>query len=91
MEEVLYKHPKIEHAAVIGVPHRVRGERITAYIKLKAGQTATTAEIRQYCKKHLADYKTPRKIIFRNELPMSMAGKVLRRVLREEALKGSEK
>ena len=90
VEEALYKHPKIEHAAVIGVPHRVRGERITAYIKLKAGQTATAAEIRQYCKKHLADYKTPRKIIFRNELPMSMAGKVLRRVLREEALKGSE-
>ncbi|OQY26426.1 MAG: hypothetical protein B6I38_11370, partial [Anaerolineaceae bacterium 4572_5.1] len=59
-------------------------------VKLKAGETATAAEIRQYCKKHLADYKVPRSAIFRNELPMSMAGKVLRRALREEALKGSE-
>jgi len=86
VEEVLYKHPKVELAAVIGIPNKVRGERIAAYIKLKNGQKATAAEIRQFCKEHLADYKVPRKIVFRDELPVSIAGKVLRRVLREEEL-----
>lgn len=84
VEEVLYQNPKIQHAAVIGVPHKLRGERITAYIKLNNGEEATPAEIRQFCKERLAEYKIPRKIIFRDELPISIAGKVLRRVLREE-------
>ncbi len=88
VEEVLYTHPKIEEAAVIGVPHKVRGEQITAYVKLKAGETATSGEIRRFCREHLAEYKVPRKVIFRDELPMSLAGKVLRRVLRDEALAG---
>ena len=86
VEEVLYQHPKIEEAAVIGVPHKVRGEQITAYVKLKAGESATAGEIRRFCREHLAEYKVPRKVIFRDELPMSLAGKVLRRVLRDEAL-----
>ncbi len=86
VEEVLYQHPKIEHAAVIGLPHKIRGEQITAYVQLKAGETADAGEIRRYCKEQLADYKVPRKVIFRDELPMSLAGKVLRRVLRDEAL-----
>ncbi|MFQ5578599.1 MAG: AMP-binding protein, partial [Anaerolineae bacterium] len=86
VEEVLYKHPGVELAAVIGIPHNVRGERIVAYIKLKDGKTVTGAEIRQFCKERLADYKVPRKIVFRDELPISIAGKVLRRVLREEEL-----
>ncbi len=86
VEEVLYQHPKIEHAAVIGLPHKIRGEQITAYVQLKAGETADAGEIRRYCKERLADYKVPRKVIFRDELPMSLAGKVLRRVLRDEAL-----
>ncbi len=86
VEEVLYQHPKIEEAAVIGVPHKVRGEQITAYVKLKGGESATAGEIRRFCREHLAEYKVPRKVIFRDELPMSLAGKVLRRVLRDEAL-----
>ena len=86
VEEVLYQHPKIEEAAVIGVPHKVRGEQITAYVKLKVGESATAGEIRRFCREHLAEYKVPRKVIFRDELPMSLAGKVLRRVLRDEAL-----
>lgn len=86
VEEVLYKHTAIEHAAVIGVPSKVRGERITAYIKLKPGATLTGSEVRQYCREMLADYKVPRKVVFRDELPMSIAGKVLRRVLRDEEL-----
>jgi len=84
VEEVLYTHPSVEHAAVIGVPHKVRGERITAYLQLKEGKSATAAEVRQFCKERLADYKVPRRVIFKDELPISLAGKVLRRVLREE-------
>jgi len=83
---VLYTHPKVEQAAVIGIPHKLRGERVSAYIKLKAGQTATPSEIRQFARERLADYKVPRKVIFRDELPMSLAGKVLRRVLRDEEM-----
>ena len=69
----------------------MRGEQIAAYIKLKAGQTVTKGEIRNFCKERLADYKRPRTIIFRDELPLSIAGKVLRRVLREEEMKKNGK
>jgi long-chain acyl-CoA synthetase len=90
VEEVLYQHPKVQEAAVIGLPDGIRGERIAAYIMLVPGETATPAEIRSFCKEHLAPYKQPRKIIFRDDLPKSMAGKVLRRQLREEALAKTE-
>jgi long-chain acyl-CoA synthetase len=86
VEEVLYQHPKVLEAAVIGMPDKVRGEKITAYVTLKDGQTATAAEIRAFCREHLAPYKQPRSIVFRDNLPMTLAGKVLRRELREEAL-----
>jgi len=86
VEEVLHQHPKVEMAAVIGLPSEVRGERVTAYVKLKDGQKATQGELRNFCKDRLADYKRPRTIIFRDEFPLSIAGKVLRRVLREEEL-----
>jgi long-chain acyl-CoA synthetase len=86
VEEVLYQHPKVQEAAVIGLPGGLRGERIVAYLKLAPGETATTAEIRSFCREHLAPYKQPRKVIFRDDLPMTLAGKVLRRQLREEAL-----
>lgn len=86
VEEVLYQHPKIQEAAIIGLPDGIRGERITAYVMLAPGETATPAEIRSFCKERLAPYKQPRKIIFRDDLPKSLAGKVLRRQLREEAL-----
>lgn len=86
VEEVLYQHPKIKEAAVIGLPDGVRGERITAYITLLPNETSTAAEIRAFCRERLAPYKQPRKIVFRDDLPKSLAGKVLRRQLREEAL-----
>jgi long-chain acyl-CoA synthetase len=86
VEEVLYQHPKVQEAAVIGLPDGLRGERIVAYLKLAPGETATTAEIRSFCREHLAPYKQPRKVVFRDDLPMTLAGKVLRRQLREEAL-----
>lgn len=86
VEEVLYQHPQVLEASVIGLPDGLRGEKITAYIVLKPGQTATAAEIRSFCRDHLASYKQPRTIVFRDKLPKSLAGKVLRRELREEAL-----
>lgn len=86
VEEALYQHPKVLEAAVIGLPDRVRGERVTAYLVLEAGETATAQEIRAFCRERLAPYKVPRAVHFRDELPKSMAGKVLRRALREEEL-----
>lgn len=90
VEEVLHQHPKIQEAAVVGLPDGLRGEKITAYIKLNPGETATAAEIRAFCRERLAPYKQPRKIIFRDDLPKSLAGKVLRRELREDALVESD-
>jgi long-chain acyl-CoA synthetase len=86
VEEVLYQHPKIKEAAVIGLPDGLRGEKITAYVTLLPNETATAADIRNFCRDRLAPYKQPRKIIFRDNLPKSLAGKVLRRQLKEEAL-----
>ena len=86
VEEVLYQHPKVLEAAVIGLPDKVRGEKVTAYVVLKDDETATPQEIRTFCRERLAHYKEPRAVHFRDELPKSMAGKVLRRALQEEEL-----
>jgi long-chain acyl-CoA synthetase len=86
VEEVLYQHPKVLEAAVIGLPDKVRGEKVTAYVVLKPGETATAQEIRAFCRERLAHYKEPRAVHFRDKLPKSMAGKVLRRALLEEEL-----
>ncbi|MFQ5611251.1 MAG: long-chain fatty acid--CoA ligase [Anaerolineae bacterium] len=91
VEEVLYKHPKVLEAAVVGLPDAVRGEKITAYVTLKPGEKATAAEIRAFCRKHLAPYKQPRTVVFQDNLPKSMAGKILRRKLREDALAAQKK
>jgi long-chain acyl-CoA synthetase len=91
VEEVLYQHPKVLEAAVIGLPDRVRGEKVTAYVVLKPGETATAQEMRVFCRERLAPYKQPRAVHFRDELPKSMAGKVLRRALQEEELTRMQK
>jgi long-chain acyl-CoA synthetase len=86
VEDILFSHPKVELAAVIGLPDPKSGERVKAFIKLKAGESATEEEIMAFCKEHMAAYKRPREIEFRDEIPMSNVGKVLRRVLRDEAM-----
>ncbi|WP_075981406.1 long-chain-fatty-acid--CoA ligase [Bacillus massilinigeriensis] len=85
IEEVLYEHPSVQEAVVIGVPDAYRGETIKAVIVLKAGKAATEEEIVQYCKENLSAYKIPKIVEFRAELPKTGVGKILRRALREEA------
>jgi long-chain acyl-CoA synthetase len=84
IEEVLYEHPAIQEAAVIGVPDEYRGETVKAFIVLKQGHSLTEKELDQYCRSKLASYKVPRLYEFRDSLPKSSVGKVLRRVLVEE-------
>ncbi|BDG60727.1 long-chain-fatty-acid--CoA ligase [Caldinitratiruptor microaerophilus] len=87
VEEVLYQHPGIMEAAVIGVPHEYRGETVKAYVVPRPGTTLTEEEVIEFCRERLARYKVPTSVEFRDSLPKSAAGKVLRRVLREEALR----
>ncbi len=90
VEEVLYTHPKIMEAAVAGVKDAYRGETLKAYIVLKEGETLTEEEVIKYCKENLAAYKVPKLVEFRPELPKTMIGKVLRRMLREEEEKKNQ-
>lgn len=90
IEEVLYTHPKIMEAAVAGIHDQYRGETIKAYCVLKEGETMTENEVIEYCKTNLAAYKVPKLVEFREELPKTMIGKVLRRMLREEEEKKSQ-
>jgi len=84
VEEVLYEHPKVKEVVVAGVPDSYRGETLKAYCVLKEGESAGDKEIIDFCKQNLAKYKVPRMIEFREELPKTMVGKILRRVLVEE-------
>ncbi|MER3553431.1 MAG: long-chain fatty acid--CoA ligase [Meiothermus sp.] len=87
VEEVLFSHPAIQEAAVVGVPDPYRGETVAAFVVLKAGQSVSQEELDKFCRERLAAYKIPRLYEFRSELPKTAAGKVLRRTLREEAAK----
>lgn len=87
VEEVLFMHPKVQEAVVAGVPDPYRGETVKAYVVLKPGEAATAEEIIKFCQDKLAPYKVPKQVEFRSELPKTMVGKVLRRVLVEEEKK----
>lgn len=91
IEEVLFKHPKVSEAVVIGIKDSVRGEAVKAFVVPVAGETVDKNELVQYCRKYLANYKLPREIEFRESLPKNAVGKILRRQLRDEELaKGSK-
>jgi len=84
IEDVLYEHPKVMEAAVIGVPPGGTDQRAKAFIVLRPGEEATQSEIEEFCRQRLAPFKVPRRIEFRSELPKSAVGKILRRRLMED-------
>ena len=84
VENVLHSHPKIEEAAVIGVPDPEWGQEPRAVVVLKKGETATQEEITEFCRSKLSGFKRPRSVVFIDALPRNPMGKVLRKKLREE-------
>jgi len=84
VEDVLRSHPKVEEAAVIGVPDPEWGQQPRAIVVMKKGEVATSEEIVEHCRSRLAGFKRPRSVIFVDSLPRNLMGKVLRKNLREE-------
>ncbi len=84
VEEVLYEREEIQECVVAGIPDPYRGETVKAYIVLKEGYSITEDELNKYCRQHLASFKVPRYYEFRDELPKTAVGKILRRTLVEE-------
>jgi long-chain acyl-CoA synthetase len=85
VEEVLNSHPGVKESAVVGVPDAMRGELVAAYVVLIPGLAPSRTELLRYCAERVAAYKVPAEITARDDLPHNMIGKVLRRVLRDEA------
>lgn len=84
IEEVMYQHPSVQEVIVIGVPDPYRGETVKAYVTLKKNETVSEDDLIKFTRHYLAAYKVPRQIEFRDELPKSAVGKLLRRRLRDE-------
>ena len=90
VDEVLFRHPKINQAVTVGIPDAYRGETVKAFVVPKAGEKVSAEEIIAFCKEKLAPYKVPKEIEFRSSLPQSAAGKILRKALRDEEIKKRE-
>ncbi|MBI5586548.1 MAG: AMP-binding protein, partial [Deltaproteobacteria bacterium] len=84
IDEVLFQHPKIQEAVCVGLRDEYRGETVKAYVVLKEGAEITAEEVVNFCKERLAAYKVPKQVEFRETLPKSAVGKILRKVLRDE-------
>ncbi len=85
VEEVLFQHPAIRECAVVGLPHPEQGEITAAYVVLREGAGLTAGEFETYCRQKMAAYKVPRQVVFVDALPKNATGKILKRVLREQA------
>ena len=90
IEEVISTHPAIAEVGVIGLPDKMRGEVVKAFVVLRPDQSATPSELKDFCRERLVHYKVPAKYEFVSELPKTMVGKVLRRVLRQVEDKADE-
>ena len=86
IEEFLYRHPKIQDVQVIGVPDARYGEELCAWIKLRAGESATDDEIAAFCRGQIAHYKIPRYYRFVEEFPMTVTGKIQKFLMRERTI-----
>lgn len=86
IEEFLFRHPKIQSVQVFGVPDSKYGEEVCAWIVLRAGETMTDDELREFCSGQIAHYKVPRYVRFVDELPMTVTGKVQKFVMRERMI-----
>ncbi|MCJ7684850.1 MAG: long-chain fatty acid--CoA ligase [Desulfobacteraceae bacterium] len=84
IDEVLYEHPKIADAVAVGIADEYRGETVKAFIVPKEGETITEEEVLEFCKEKLAPYKRPKLVEFRESLPKSAVGKILRKILQQE-------
>jgi len=84
VEEVLFEHPDVAEAVAIGIPDEYRGESVKAFVVKRPGATTKEDEVLAFCKERLAAYKAPKAVEFRDELPKSVVGKLLRRVLVDE-------
>jgi long-chain acyl-CoA synthetase len=82
VEDVLYQHPAVREAAVVGVADEYRGETVKAFVSLRVGQQAEPEAIIAFCKERMAAYKYPRQVEIIDEVPKTVTGKVLRRELR---------
>ena len=82
IEEILYQHPAVREAAVVGEPDALHGEIPVAFVAPKEGATVTAADLRTFCREHLGRHEVPRKVFFRPDLPKNAAGKILKRELR---------
>jgi acyl-CoA synthetase (AMP-forming)/AMP-acid ligase II len=91
VEDVLYSHPAVAEAAVIGVPDEAWGEVVKAVVALKPGITATAEEIMQFCKERLSSYKKPKSVDFLPELPRTAAGKISKKDVRAPYWAGRER
>jgi acyl-CoA synthetase (AMP-forming)/AMP-acid ligase II len=91
VESALYGHPAVADVAVIGVPDDHWGESVKAVVVLKAGATATEAELIAYCRERIAHFKAPKTVDFADDLPRNGSGKLLKRVLRAPYWQGRER
>jgi long-chain acyl-CoA synthetase len=91
IEEVFYEHPKVMEASAIGIPHPSRGEQVKVFVVLNDGETATEEELLEYCKDKLATFKLPTMVEFREELPKTNVGKILKKDLKAEEMEKLEK
>lgn len=90
VEDVLYRHPAVMEAAVVGAPDEYRGETVAAFVSLKDGQQASEDDLIAFCRERLAAYKAPHSVTFIVEVPKNASGKILRREVRRTAAEAAE-